>query len=82
MSQNKSKRDEAVKLLEDFDEVTLVFSNDDECTIGNADNYLGGGDGYISEYLGNILYMTAEGAVDATIESMKSNGAELVDWRE
>ena len=73
-------REMAIECLKDFTEVTLNFSDDTECTIGEAGNYLGGGDGYISEVLGNISYDTAESAVDATINYMKRNKATLIDF--
>lgn len=59
---------EATEVLEGFGEVTLVFSNDEECIIGEAGNYLGDGEGYISETLGNVLYSSASSAILSTIE--------------
>lgn len=59
---------EATEVLEGFGEVTLVFSNEEECIIGEAENYLGGGEGYISETLGNVLYPSASSAILSTIE--------------
>lgn len=72
---------EAIEYLEEGIDI-LVVAGDSEFVIGDMHNYVGAPEdevGYISEYLGNVWYSSAERVIDETIRGMADNNTELIN---
>lgn len=72
---------EAIEYLEEGIDI-LVVVGDSKFVIGDMHNYVGAPEdevGYISEYLGNVWYSSAERVIDETIRGMADNNTELIN---
>lgn len=67
---------DAVEMLEDGISVTVKAGGYDY-EVGPAEDFLGGGEGYISVALGNVLYDSAEDVLRETIKYLEGEGEKV-----
>ncbi len=63
-------KDELIDLLNSCDVVNCTMHDDTSFSIGIADYWIGGNDGYICELLGNVEYGSIKACVNALYDYM------------
>jgi len=74
-------RQEAIDELTACESVVLVTSEDQDISIDLAENYVGGEDmeGYMCDYLGNVVYSNEESIVNAIFDYIEGDDGEIVE---